>query len=326
MEFDLCHKYSESLKLDSDPSPELEFNDTEFDVVDCGVEVKTEKCDSSVIEIIDVADIFKEEDTTSDNYPEWNLKLDMDNHDEHQCAIDGCEHRQNNTCISEPAFEELDSAFYELTTKRGELDSLLDMSKYYELEDYMKSESNCKAENFMKSIIMVDVAESIENEFLNMLSTDPCQDNMVSRTCHDLRGDLTQFENKIPSRANPILDTYITAEQESGSFTPSQYRKVALEDDFDFSFHSQAVERNHYSTNQSLRSRRNAKILENLETEAVMHEWGLNEKAFQYSPRTRSSGFGSPVYLPAEEPLKLPSIEDGLGPIIWTRMVVYCGQ
>ncbi|KAL0372207.1 UNVERIFIED_CONTAM: protein PLASTID MOVEMENT IMPAIRED 1-RELATED 1 [Sesamum calycinum] len=50
-----------------------------------------------------------------------------------------------------------------------------------------------------------------------------------------------------------------------------------------------------------------------------MNEWGLNEKAFQYSPHASSGGFGSPVYLPAEEPLGLPSLEEGIGPIIRTK-------
>ncbi|GFP91382.1 probable WRKY transcription factor 50 [Phtheirospermum japonicum] len=90
-------------------------------------------------------------------------------------------------------------------------------------------------------------------------------------------------------------------------------------DDYDLSFPIQAVEKNHDNLNQLLRSRRNAKMLETLETEALMQEWGLTEKAFQYSPHASSGGFGSPVYIPADEPLKLPSIEEGVGPIVRTK-------
>ncbi|KAL8054403.1 hypothetical protein ABFS82_05G137400 [Erythranthe guttata] len=120
------------------------------------------------------------------------------------------------------------------------------------------------------------IAESIENDFLNMLSFDHNQEDI----------DL-QKEHK---------------------------------DDFDLSFAIQAVETNYVSLNPSfISNRKNAERLENLETEVLMQEWGLNEKAFQYSPRISSGGFGSPVYLPAEEPLKLPCIEEGVGPIIRTK-------
>ncbi|KAI3454166.1 hypothetical protein Pfo_010829 [Paulownia fortunei] len=340
MDLDLYHKHLESLKPMSDPSPESaggktghEFNDTEFDVIEQGIEVSTkdqmkiEKCgsqrfDSSVVETIDVAEIFKGEETAFHEYVEWNSKLDTDNQDEHECATGDPEHIDNSTCIIEPALEELDSAFNDmLTSKPAELDSLLDINKYYEQENYKKARSSYKAERLTKSLSLDDVAESIENDFLNMLSIDQSQDDIVSGSGHDPPGDLLRlFEVDTLPRGNPILDTDLMAEQrESCCFTPSGYRKVAFADDYDLSFAIQAVERNHGSVNQSLRSKRNAKVLENLETEALMHEWGLTEKAFQNSPRASSGGFGSPVYLPAEEPLKLPSIEEGVGPIIWTK-------
>ncbi|CAA0821286.1 Unknown protein [Striga hermonthica] len=91
-------------------------------------------------------------------------------------------------------------------------------------------------------------------------------------------------------------------------------------DDFDQSFTTQPVKNEHNTVNgSSLRTRRDAKVLENLETEALMHEWGLSETAFLNSPHINSGGFGSPIYIPAEEPLKLPPIEDGVGSMVRTR-------
>ncbi|KAF2287059.1 hypothetical protein GH714_037269 [Hevea brasiliensis] len=50
-----------------------------------------------------------------------------------------------------------------------------------------------------------------------------------------------------------------------------------------------------------------------------MKQWGLNEEAFQSSPRHCSDGFGSPVELLPEEPVKLPPLGDGFGPLVQTK-------
>ncbi|KAK4337949.1 hypothetical protein RND71_042436 [Anisodus tanguticus] len=55
-----------------------------------------------------------------------------------------------------------------------------------------------------------------------------------------------------------------------------------------------------------------ASMLEDLETEVLMRQWGLNERAFQYSPPKSSSGFGSPIDTPLEDPNRLPSLGEGL--------------
>ena len=62
-----------------------------------------------------------------------------------------------------------------------------------------------------------------------------------------------------------------------------------------------------------------AKSLEDQETEALMRQFGLNEKSFQSSPPGTRSGFGSPIDLPPEQPFELPPLADGLGPFIQTE-------
>ena len=62
-----------------------------------------------------------------------------------------------------------------------------------------------------------------------------------------------------------------------------------------------------------------AKSLEDQETEALMRQFGLNEKSFQSSPPGTRSGFGSPIDLPPEQPLELSPLADGLGPFIQTE-------
>ncbi|KAL9235178.1 hypothetical protein vseg_009965 [Gypsophila vaccaria] len=61
-----------------------------------------------------------------------------------------------------------------------------------------------------------------------------------------------------------------------------------------------------------------ARVMEDLETQALMEEWGLDEKAFQYSPPRNIEGFGSPIDLPLKEP-SLPPLCEGLGPFIQTK-------
>jgi len=57
-----------------------------------------------------------------------------------------------------------------------------------------------------------------------------------------------------------------------------------------------------------VRSKQRAQILEDLETEALMRQWGFNEKAFHRSPPKDFTGFGSPIPLPPEEPPMLKGI------------------
>ncbi|KAG6414525.1 hypothetical protein SASPL_121897 [Salvia splendens] len=326
--------------VDSNPSPEPEyvsdqttheFDVTEIGVIEQGIEVSlrdkikpessSQRFDSSVIETIDVAEIFKGEEASFVEYIEWNSKLDVDNHDdEPECATDGPGHRDNSAYISEPAFEELDLDFLDLLmTKPSDLDSLLDSSTYNELRMCMRSESRNRAQRLRRSHSLDDLvlAESIENDFLNMLSIDQDIEGVVSGSGHDSPRDILGLCEEDPvAWGVSVLNADLMAEEESCSFTPTGYEKVAFSVDFDLSFPIPSVEKNHRSFDQSLRDKRNAEMLENLETEALMHQWGLTEKAFQYSPRATSGGFGSPVYLPAEEPIQLPPILEGKGPMV----------
>ncbi|GAU33168.1 hypothetical protein TSUD_206270 [Trifolium subterraneum] len=59
--------------------------------------------------------------------------------------------------------------------------------------------------------------------------------------------------------------------------------------------------------------------LEDMETEALMCEWGLNEEAFQHSPPKGYAGFGSPIHQLAEEPPRLPPLAEGFGPFLQTK-------
>ncbi|CAI9755735.1 unnamed protein product [Fraxinus pennsylvanica] len=320
VEFDFFHRDIESPTSKSDPCFESGdgstinmFDDTEFTVIEQGVEVSVkdqekigqydcQSFDSSVIEIIDAAEILEEEGIISNENAAWNLKLDVNGNNENENAKDDGEYKESIMCTKEPTGEELDS--------------LLDISKHDELENYRKTMSTYKGGKFVKSHSLDDVAESIANDFLNMLSIEQNPDDEVSDSGPESPRDrlLRQFKESTHAWRNSIFDIGITEEHEYSCLASSD-----CSNDFDLSFPIQEGERKHGTGDQSLGSKRNAKRLENLETEALMHEWGLNEEAFQNPPCTSSGGFGSPVYIPAEEPLKLPSLGEGLGPIIRTK-------
>ncbi|XP_047322043.1 protein PLASTID MOVEMENT IMPAIRED 1-RELATED 1-like isoform X2 [Impatiens glandulifera] len=76
----------------------------------------------------------------------------------------------------------------------------------------------------------------------------------------------------------------------------------------------------HKNDNTSLISRRNAKMLEVMETKALMVEWNLDEKFFLGSPSISSGGFGSPIYIPSiDVPLEFPPIAEGLDSFLETK-------
>lgn len=281
-----------------------EFDDADFDVIEQGIEVSvknliksetgsSQRFGSSVIETIDVAEMFKGEEIDVVEYVEWDSKLGLDDFDEYESATDDPESIDKSRYINEPAY--LDSDFFDpLTSKPSDLDSLLDRSTYNEHQMLLRSESRNRSQRLRRSHSLDDLilSEAIEDDFLNMLSIDQDREDIVSD---------------------------LTTEDSFCSFIPTGYGKVAFSVDLDLSFPIQSSARNPQSLDQSFRDKRHAEMLENLETEALMNQWGLSEKAFQYSPRAASGGFGSPVYLPNEEPLQLPPIIEGKGPIVQTK-------
>ncbi|KZV36510.1 hypothetical protein F511_15681 [Dorcoceras hygrometricum] len=298
LEFDYVRESLQPQKPKAAPSIETggniehEVDDTKFSVSERGLERSlmgqvtlerhaSQRINSSLIEIIDVAEIFDWEETPLDEKINCDTELGSDDHDK----IDDTKHKQNSMSIKEPSDEELNLVSYDMMASRsaGPVSSQ-DVNKCYEQE---KSE-------IQESHSLDDVAESIENDFLNML----CQ----------------KQEDYLP-REDDSLDADVMAEPEFFCRIPNDYQRLPRAEDFSLSSAILADEQNFGSTTHSM-SKQNAKLIENLETEALMREWGLNEKDFQNSPSSSSGGFGSPVYVPTAESLKLPSLQECFGSII----------
>nr|XP_009594859.1 protein PLASTID MOVEMENT IMPAIRED 1-RELATED 1-like [Nicotiana tomentosiformis] len=272
-----------------------------------------DSCDDTSIETTDVAYILE---VTSNEKSEYNQKHESNDVYEGEHTMKSSNYEETDVC-EDGTFEELESIFLDLlTAESAELDSPVEIFDSIDQENYMNLKSSYKSSRRVKSLSLDDVTESVANDFLDMLNIEQTSIDLNFDSCPDSPREclLRQFEKETLSSGNPIFGFDATDDQvEFSGIASSVHGRVACSDDFDLSSVIKDFEMEHWRGTQSLRSKRNAKMIENLETEALMRDWGLNEKAFQNSPRTSSGGFGSPIYLSPERPLELPPLGEGLG-------------
>ncbi|KAL7593590.1 hypothetical protein Lser_V15G33670 [Lactuca serriola] len=185
--------------------------------------------------------------------------------------------------------EELELFLQNLSTESPELDFSFQKNPF--LEDNSRSE-------IVRSRSLDDLTKTVVNDFMNFLGSDSEPESPRERL-------LRQFEKETQIVVKNF-DFDLDVEEEERD-TSNVFNSSFLFQEID------EVEVVGPRVGESLISRRKAKMLENLETEALMEEWGLNERAFQNSPRTNSGAFGSPVYCSPERLPELPPIGGGLG-------------
>ncbi|XP_070037325.1 protein PLASTID MOVEMENT IMPAIRED 1-RELATED 1-like [Nicotiana tomentosiformis] len=170
-----------------------------------------------------------------------------------------------------------------------------------------------------ESLSLDYVAESVASDFLDMLGIEhsPFAPSSKSEPDSPREGLLRQFEKDTLASGCSLFNLDMDVDhQEFGCDDPSGPDWRSISEDFDYSSNMEMPKIEIEATNNKTR----ATMLEDLETEALMREWGLNERAFQYSPPKSSSGFGSPIDAPLEEdPYQLPPLAEGLGPFIKTK-------
>ncbi|KAL4372252.1 hypothetical protein HN51_017349 [Arachis hypogaea] len=315
---------------------DTESDDTEFSIIEQGVETsdgnsmkpdqeRTKTIDVSTVEIINVDEIIKDDDIDLDR----NTRCDSRDNICHSCLngaiADDSKLNCSSTCADQTSMKAVDTA-HETSPELvvlDNLDALWPMNEFLHHEQHQLSlQSDYKTHRTLKkSHSLDDFTESVANDFLNMLAT---ESDTFDLGCH---GDpqspreqlLSQFVEEALSSGNFSL--YFDANKEELGIdidTLGQGREdfaVASE----LSLTIQSAEEDHERASRLLLHRRNAKMLEDLETDSLMQQWGLNEKDFENSPGTWSGGFGSPIELPNEESSTLPSIEEGLGSFVETK-------
>ncbi|MBA0752541.1 hypothetical protein Gogos_001369 [Gossypium gossypioides] len=222
---------------------------------------------------------------------------------------------EDEQCSNESLMRELDLALDGITNL-GE--ALASSPGLEDPEDYMDNKGDYKAE----SLGLDEATESIATDFLNMLGIDHSLLGLSSESEPESPRErlLRQFEKDTLASGCSLFDFDMADEEEleSGFDTSTASSWGSLTESFDLSSFIQDAEQE-YQKETGGRNKTRAKVLEDLETEALMREWGLNEKAFQQSPSGSSVGLGSPVDLPPEDPLELPPLGDGLGPFLQTK-------
>ncbi|KAF5191974.1 Plastid movement impaired 1-related [Thalictrum thalictroides] len=309
-----------------------EGDETDFTVIEQGVEMSTK-------ELVNVED---EAANVGDDSVVLTAELDKNNGcdmvllqvntkpdfvDEYaNCAEKVCTSEENwkeNTLFTdESAIEELDTAFQEfLNSDSAGFDSPQAKAELSGQGTYMEVKSNYKAK-VGKSLSLDAASESVASEFLNMLGIEHSPFGLSSDSDPESPRErlLRQFE-KESLYGGSIFDFDIGKEEmvEYDYNAPNGSRSENQFEDFELSSIVHVAETEHQRAAEMMKSKARAKMLEDLETEALMQEWGLNEKAFQNSPPNGAGGFGSPIHLPPEKPLELPPLGEGLGPFVQTK-------
>ncbi|CAN6680796.1 unnamed protein product [Malus baccata var. baccata] len=318
-------KHLDPIKTSSFPSPdsgkevENECEDNEFSIVEQGIElpskelaeseVVTQAADAAFTTGVQVA--VKDEAELESQAEEKGRTNDL--------VVSESTSNRDALCTKESLMKELESALGVVSNlERAALESSPEDQRCY-VEGKLDSKKNMIG----RSHSMDDVTESVANEFLSMLGIEHSPFSLSSESDPESPRErlLRQFEKEALAGGCSLFDFDAgISDQTDYGYTPStESGWENLSDSFDFSSVIQAAEEEHQIAAQAVKSKAKAKMLEDLETEALMREWGLNEMAFQHSPPKSCASFGSSMDLPAEEPFELPPLGDGLGPFLQTK-------
>nr|XP_016514307.1 PREDICTED: protein PLASTID MOVEMENT IMPAIRED 1-RELATED 1-like [Nicotiana tabacum] len=170
-----------------------------------------------------------------------------------------------------------------------------------------------------ESLSLDHVAESVASDFLDMLGIErsPFSPSSESEPDSPRERLLRQFEKDTLASGCSLFNLDMDIDhQEFGCDDLSGPDWRSISEDFNYSSNMEEMPKIELEASNN---KTRASMLEDLETEALMREWGLNERAFQYSPPKSSSGFGSPIDVPPEDTYQLPPLGEGSGPFIKTK-------
>jgi len=296
-------KYEEAEPIVIDEGIELEQNRDKEIILD---ESAASDFDISVVEVIDVAEIFEGEGISSDEDTNSNIKDEAFARVVDDVAM--VEHSVAQMKISNANTDILD--LHKMFISEGaELDSLVNNVSG-------ENEVNCKGRKLVKSWSLDDVTKAVADDFFNLLQETGSPSSLNSKG--DLESPrerlLREFEEDMMTSGSFFLGAEGQEDEESDHAAPSVSSSAFNFEGFDLLPVIDTA--GHKGVQQSSKSKMKAAALERLETESLMHWWGLKEELFQSSPHDCTGGFGSPVYVPPEEPILLPSLGEGLGPLL----------
>ncbi|KAJ0266472.1 NT-type C2 domain-containing protein [Hirschfeldia incana] len=171
------------------------------------------------------------------------------------------------------------------------------------------------------STTSIDVADSVANEFLDMLGIEHSPFGLTSESEPESPRErlLREFEMDTLA-ASSLFDFSIESDDPQMEGDEKEYVSDFEEEGFDLASLVHDIEEEYQIETQArVSSNPRAKMLEDLETESLMRQWGMNENTFQNSP-PHNAFPPPPADFPVNEPpFDLPSLGDGLGPVVQTK-------
>lgn len=164
-----------------------------------------------------------------------------------------------------------------------------------------------------------DITDAVANDFLEMLAVEHSPFGLSSGSEPDSPRErlLKQFEKDALANGGMLnFDIEDDPTEVVSSFSRGSVWEAMSNDFYRSSILEGFREVSQMETSVFSKS---ASRLEDLESEALMRDWGLNDKAFQHSPPSKSDGFCSSVDIPPEDLDQLPSLAEGLGPFLQTK-------
>ncbi|KAE8700341.1 hypothetical protein F3Y22_tig00110557pilonHSYRG00243 [Hibiscus syriacus] len=290
---------------------EKETEDDDFSVVEKGIELSSEEQAISTVESSQVVETKPGTGEDHEKCSHFHASKEASSSNlSDVVVVQDCNSKEDDQCSKESLMRELELALDGVMN----LGTALDSPDPEHPDDYMENKANYKTSRKAKSLDLDELTESVASEFFNMLGLDYSPVSLTPEIDPESPRErlLRQFEEDALASGFSLLD-FDMAEGEDFDTSTSGWGNLT-----DLSLVIQDVELEHQmANNQSNKTR--AKVLEDLETEALMREWGLNDKAFQHSPPDSSGGFGSPVHLIPEEPLELPPLGEDLGSFLQTK-------
>lgn len=302
-------KSEEAIIETSEESPVVTHDDVE---IDTGVQVdKSSVVRCGDIEIDTGVRVDVKEET------KFCSQDEKDSSHEEKLVVRDLISEEDNVCTKESLLKELESALNSISDLEAAA-----LESPEENENYEESKFGYKSSTIGKSLSLDDLTETVANDFLDMLGLERSPSGLSSESEPESPRErlLRQFEKEALAGGGSLFGFDLHSDQAESSYSDATEMGWGNPtEDLEFSSIIQAAEEEHLIATQAERGKTKAKMLEDLETEALMHEWGLNERAFQHSPPKSSAGFGSPIDLPPEQPLELPPLGEGLGPFLQTK-------
>ncbi|CAA2963471.1 Hypothetical predicted protein [Olea europaea subsp. europaea] len=225
--------------------------------------------------------------------------------------------KENDVCTQESLMKELETI---LTSAPEMVNEGFDFQED-ESEKSLVIKSNYGDHRKGKSLSLDDVDESAASEFLDRLGMEHSLGLSSESEPESPRERLLrQFEKEVATNGSSLFN--FDMDYNSSEFVndfPSDSVWEPTYENFDNSSMVQDYEEMTKIEADAMRTKTRASVLEDLETEALMCEWGLNGSSFQHSPPSSAGGFGNPIDMPLEDPQQLPPLAEGLGPFIQTK-------